>query len=287
MRLSMSNYDILNLTHDALVVSDRGISKISSPPLLNALSRLKNYSTITRSELDEILTENGLNPETAYTFLESAISIRPAYAPHFEKVFIIHDWKGAIDLEKLLREEIKTPLEFHKLPFTPSAETIEPNKKYYILIIPDYYNYHQLHNLHFSLASQLPESAISVCHHSCNSYHISQPYIPAIGNPCHFCNIGRMIHYENQHTSTQSWSKLLTFCGERRIPIPNKRLSLLQEALVLGALIKKIGIISHPGDNLCYQDNILQTTLIDFNNNHIDEYTPPHWHLCDCLRIPR
>lgn len=59
-----------------------------------------------------MLSTHGLNPETAFDFLEKVISIKEACEDlYFDKTIVAHDWDESINLEELLRSEINTPLE--------------------------------------------------------------------------------------------------------------------------------------------------------------------------------
>lgn len=110
--LNIQSYEILNFHSDNLVDSREGFSKVSSPSLLAALSRLKGCEGISKAEFLEVLSEHGLNPEAAYVFLEKAISIKEDPGENcFGKTIVAHDWDKTTDREEMLRSEIDTPLE--------------------------------------------------------------------------------------------------------------------------------------------------------------------------------
>lgn len=138
--LNIQSYEILNFQTDNLVVSRKGVSKISSPSLLAALTKLKSYKNISKAEFLEILSEHGLNPEAAYGFLEKALSIKEDPGEiYFEKTIVAHDWDKTTDLEALLRSEIDTPLEISDI--SGSLKDIVLSKKCYILIVCMSYDY--------------------------------------------------------------------------------------------------------------------------------------------------
>lgn len=84
--INIQNYEILNFPTDDLIVSKRGVSRINSPALLAALTKLKNYKNISRVTFDEILSDHGLNSDYAYGFLEKALSITEDFSGlYFEK----------------------------------------------------------------------------------------------------------------------------------------------------------------------------------------------------------
>lgn len=93
MNIIIPNYEILNFETESLVVSDIGVSKVCSQPLIKALRQLKLSKVMARTELDEVLSENGLNVNDAFRFLERIIPFRSAEEIYFEKTIIVHDWK--------------------------------------------------------------------------------------------------------------------------------------------------------------------------------------------------
>jgi McbB family protein len=282
--LNIQSYEILNFRSDNLVVSRKGVSKISSPSLLAALTKLKSYKSISKAEFLEILSEHGLNPEAAYGFLEKALSIKEDPGEiYFEKTIVAHDWDKTTDLEALLRSEIDTPLEISDI--SGSLKGIVSSKKCYIVIACMNYDYDFIKEIYFDLVSAAPDSAISVCYRSGNSFCISQPYLPKVGNPCHFCSIDRLINYEGYHSGRNTWSRLLHFCKNKHIAVPAESLNILQRSLVVGAIVKKIKLLTNPGSEYRYQDNVLQDSYVDFNGNFVRDVSASHWYMCDCLKV--
>jgi len=286
MMINIQNYEILNFPTDDLIVSKRGVSRINSPALLAALTKLKNYKNISRVTFDEILSDHGLNPDYAYGLLEKALSITEDFSGlYFEKTIVAHDWGRNTELENLLRSEINTPLELSEI--SGSLVDVVSNKKYYIVIVCMNYDYDFIKKTYFDLVTAAPESAISVCYSVGNSYCISQPYLPKVGNPCHFCSVDRLINYEGYQSSRNAWSKLLQFCRSKHIAVPTSPLNVLQRSLLVGALIRKIKLLTSSDSELRYQDNILQETHVDFASTLVREASVAHWYMCDCLRLQK
>ncbi|BCX67472.1 McbB family protein [Pseudomonas izuensis] len=286
MKLNIQSYEILNFTSENLLVSKRGVSKINSLSLLAALSKLQSYRSISKAELSDMLSEHGLNPDAAYEFLEKTISIKEATDDlYFEKAVVAHDWGEDSDLERLLKCEITTPLEVCESLDSLSDSVL--GKNFYIVILCKNYDYDRIKEIYFNLADVAPGSAISIGYRTGSSYCISQPYLPRVGSPCHFCNIDRLMNYEGYKASKNSWSKLLRFCKSKHIAVPVNPLNVLQRSLVVGALIKKIKLLTSPDAERRYQDNILQETHVDFNGAFVRDVSTSHWYMCDCLRLEK
>lgn len=66
MNIAIPNYQILNFETESLVISDAGISKVHSRPILKALRQIQMSRALTKDELDEILADNGLNAASAF-----------------------------------------------------------------------------------------------------------------------------------------------------------------------------------------------------------------------------
>ncbi|MCJ8203762.1 McbB family protein [Pseudomonas sp. RGM2987] len=281
MKLSISNYELLNFETSNAVVSEKGIARVDSPAMLKLLKELKSVECITKSDLNELFANHNLEPTNAYDFLSSAIRINTAKdLNYFESTLIVNNWGETSNLENILSREIENlsicSLEDLNL-YTPHK------KERYIIILCSNYNYADIKKLYFSIAKKWPKSAISVCYGSADLFHISQPYIPEIGNPCHFCTIDKLISNETHSPSVNTWSKLLNFCKGKNINLPRTKPTLLQESLILGAVARVSRLVSGTTTAQKYQDNIFQTTTINLGNGHISQASATHWHLCDCL----
>lgn len=94
MNLTYSNYDIVKLPNESLIVSSNGVSKLASTKLLNALLELKkqHITSIAEAHIDEILLKYELPKSEALRFLQSAIGLKPEPSNiYFKKTLILHD----------------------------------------------------------------------------------------------------------------------------------------------------------------------------------------------------
>lgn len=114
MNIIVPDYQILNFETESLVISDLGISKVNSQPLLNAIRQIKLSNLITREELEEVLSENGLNVKDAFEFLERIIPLKGVDEIYFEKTIIVHDWEGRSYVESIFRKELSGAVEFQR-----------------------------------------------------------------------------------------------------------------------------------------------------------------------------
>ena len=286
MQLTFSEFDIINLPeNESLIISTHGTSKTESKKLLNILQKLKNQEnfSISKSQLNKIVSTHNLPLKDTYLFLSQAIGLKTQPSEiYFKKVLIAHDWHNQNEFEAIIDQEIKYNHEI----FSNMNHLIDRAKveAHLIIIICMQYNYSKIKKLYFCLAESSPSSAISIAYLSGNIFRISQPYIPIIGNACHFCLIERQLNYERIHESRNSWSALLNFCVDRHVTIPTQHLSLLQRNLAIGTLIKKIKLHTEHNQEFRYQDNSLASMSVDLNNGLITEELSPHWHSCTCLR---
>ena len=282
MNIIIPNYEILNFEKESLVVSDFGISKVYSQPLLKALRQLKLSHVMTRGELDEILMENGLNQNDAFEFLEEIIPFKSIDEIYFEKTIVVHDWKGKVDIEDLFRAELSGDLEFKS--FSSGIVESVQSLKCFIVLLCHSYDYEAVKKLYFDLARVSPKSAISVCWQMGSVFCIGQPYIAEIGNPCHFCTVDRLINNESIMPAKNNWASVLAFCRGEHVGVPAKSLSLYQEMIVIGAVIRKIKFFTEYSDGYKYQDNVLHGSYLQLTNGLILEESDSHWYMCDCLR---
>ncbi|WP_321864351.1 hypothetical protein [Pseudomonas paraveronii] len=76
MNITIPNYEILNFEKESLVISDMGVSKVHSQPLLKALRQLRLSSMMTKIEMDEVLSEHGLEASSVFEFLKGVIPFK-------------------------------------------------------------------------------------------------------------------------------------------------------------------------------------------------------------------
>jgi len=283
MNLRIHNYEILHFPSEDLVISEKGISRITSQALITALNAIKKCNALhtSKTELTEILIKYDLNTETTFDFLEKILVIKKSMTDsYFEKIIIIHDWGN--ELKNHLSPEISHPIEFYNFP--QSQPKLEGSKKYFIFILCKNYSYAPLKNLYFEIAHQAPTSATSIGVVIGNTFTISPPYLFEIGNPCHFCHIDRLEQNDLISPVNNSWSRLLRFCKSQEKPLPLKNLTLLQQSLIFGSIIKHIDLYTKQGTAQRHQDSLFQISHTSLNNGTITEEPLSHWYMCDCLR---
>jgi len=281
MQLSISNYEILNFQNDNIVLSENGITKIKSDSLFDVIKAIHAKKSITKHELDDLFGAHRLDSTEAYEALKKIIKIDQIAEYYFEKITVAYNWDFDIQLENILKEEL--PCEFNVCHFDDLISNTNESYKYLVVLLCEQYNYQDLKNLYFAFVSKHPDSAISVGYCKGNTYVISQPFIPDMGNACHFCSIDKLLNNEYYKNSTNSWSKLLKFCHERETSIPGQTMSLFQKTLVFGATVQKIKTVTGLGRVYRFQDNILTETTISLNDGSVSESAASHWCMCDCI----
>lgn len=285
MKLSIYNYELLNFNGTNAIVSEKGVARVDSPAMLKILNELKSHESVTKDNLNLMFSEHNLDPQNAYNFLTTTLRIDEEQdRHHLNSTLIAHDWGEKSNLENILSCEIEnlSVCDLDSIATYPNHE-----KERYIVILCSHYNYTNIKSLYFTLANRWPTSAISVCYGTADLFHISQPYIPKMGTPCHFCTIDKLISNEKHSSSTNAWSKLLTFCKNKSLNLPSPQLTLLQKSLLLGAIARTARLISGTTMTRKYQDNILQATTINLANGTVSQSSATHWHLCDCLSITK
>jgi len=283
MNLNIHNYEILNFTTDHIVISKKGISKIRSASLLGVIRKLHNKNNITKEELNVLFTDHGLDCDDAYSTLDKILTIKvESDNRYFDEVIVAHDWERTDDLNHMLRTELSGPLSICALQDLNKHISADKNKL--IFLMCHQYDYQKLKNLYFDITRSYPGNAISVCYSKGDVYILGQPHIPEIGNPCHFCVIDRLLSNEKYKKSNNTWSNLLNFCQEKSKSVPSAEVSLLHRMFIIGALIKKIKLLTGNSQKKRYQDNVLTETTVSLTDGSSGESSISHWCMCDCLR---
>lgn len=286
MKLSVSNYNLLNFNNDHIVISRHGVSRVNSAPLLDVIRGLNNRSNITEDELYALITEHNLDRREAYESLTKIVGLKKESAiPFFEKTIVAHDWDDPDEIESLLLSELDSSTTVCRI--SDLDMHLHRDRQSLIVMAFSQYDYHRLKELYFEITSESPNSAIIVCYSNEENYIIGQPYLSVIGNPCHFCSIDRLADHETYKSSRNAWSKLLDFCRHKHIPVPSPSRNLYQRSLIVGAIAQKIKLMTGNADNYRFQDNILQETRLSLSNGQVSESSISHWCMCDCLKARR
>lgn len=284
MKLSIQNYNLLNFNCDNIVISQKGVSRVNSPSLLEVIRRLNNRSYITDNELFGLFAEHKPDQEEAFQSLEKILDLQAEKdIIYFKNIIVAHDWEDSTQFESLLLGELPSSTSICKM--SELAQKITGGVHSYIVLACKNYEYSELKKTYFQITSSHPENAISICYSNGDNYVIGQPYLPTIGNPCHFCSIDRLINHETYKPSKNTWTSLLSFCRSKHIPIPSPHQSLYQKCLIVGAIIQKIKLVTGETGVCRFQDNILQETTLSLSNGHVSESSISHWCMCDCLRV--
>lgn len=284
MNLKIHNYDILNFETNNIVISEKGVATVNSPSLLEIFKKLQSRKNISEEELLNLFHTYKLDTKEAHTSLQAIIGLREEIgSSYFGNVIVVHDWESECQLKTLIGSELpETTIVYHRL-----GEKIIATEKTntFLVMLCTNYDYTKIKKSYFDFSSSNPRSAISVAYTAGDQFIISQPYIPSLGKPCHFCTIDRMIENEAHRPSTNTWSRLLNFCRKNRASLPASKLSLFQQTLIIAAIIQKIKLINTHNDQLRYQDNILQETTTCLSTGRTSETSTAHWSMCDCLRM--
>jgi len=288
MQIKIHNYEILNFDDYSLIGSEKGISCVKSKNLRSAFHDIQAVcdKTIEIETLQTILTKNQLCEQSALAQIEAHLAIDTDLPPlYFEEVYILHGWQEFQNhITHIADQEISLPISH--LPIDASSIEKIKNTKNLIILLPGSRNLTKLKTTYFAIAERLPESLIMAGHFSPTGFTVTQPYCKSLANPCLFCTLTRATHFESQTNGNCAWSAILNFCTSKNIDLPNPKPSTLQLAMIAGLITKKANGLTAHANLKFFQDNILTNTTVNLLNGLISEDSPPHWHMCDCLRAP-
>ncbi|NUT78563.1 McbB family protein [Pseudomonas sp. C1C7] len=284
MNLIYSDYDIVDLPNESLILSSHCISKVTSEKLISIMHKLKKHQApIEETHLTDTLLKLELPKTETIQFLQQAIGLKIQPEDiYFKKLLITHDWEDKNEIESVFSQELNC-----KYKISENLDTLLEDigkQPCFICIICTQYDYARLKKTYFSLADANPYSAISVAYFNGNTFIVDQPYMASIGNPCHFCQIDRQLNHQKFSNSRNSWPALLKFCMERNTTLPIQKPGLLQRSLAIGLLVKKIKLHTEGSQEFRYQDDALSSITVDLDSGFITEESNPHWHSCNCLR---
>lgn len=281
--MTFDDFELIALSEETLIISTNRTSKTRNPMIFKILSSIKK-DKITEDLLYKEIKKLNLPHKETMSFLLKSINLRkdPDQA-WFDKVIILNDGLLTPPLMQHIAEAIDPPVEYT----SKISEVARLAKNYvsFILLTPQNMSYTTLKHFYFEIAYSSTNSAICVGYIQAEKYCLSAPFIPEIGNPCHFCSLDRIIGLERTADSESGWPKLLKLCKDNNISMPARELDILESSLVAGSIIKKIKFyMGHSGSSR-HQTEAFNSLSIDLRNGSILEESTPHWAMCDCITL--
>lgn len=285
MQIRINNYEILNFDTDILLYSEKGITKINSSDLELALIAIKetHLPETTTEQLQKTFREHNLEPNETLELLKKVLAINPIKEnPYFQQARIYHDWEITSELTDYITRNSNTTISLMKLDYdTP----IKPAQKTFFVLSSLTFNPSKLRELYFKICRENTDCAICIGFISGNCFHLTEPFVPEIGNPCAFCVIDRIISYETQRPGFSLWTKMLNFCQTNKISLPQHTIDPLQLTLILSAIVKSISTFTSFQPRKTTQDSTLQAITLNLDNGIITKQHTSHWLMCECLRL--
>lgn len=277
------NYEILNFDPEPVIFSAAGFTRITEPKLVTALNHLTEFNSqlIHHNELQDLLTKNSLEPEPTIEFLKSLSIIKESQQPpHIERIVLWLDWELPSAVEDWLVEcsggllsivhncQLSTENRVNPTLFILAHSKLKPASA---------------RKTYFELAKNNPDGAISIGFISNHYFHLTEPYVPSIGNPCAFCTLDRIAHYETIRGSNHQWSQIWKFCNTSNVDLPRTHLNPLQSALILGAIGDFASRFTHLPKSGITQDAFLLSKTLNLTDGSLIEESSIHWPLCECI----
>ncbi|WP_060515807.1 McbB family protein [Pseudomonas sp. NBRC 111132] len=281
--LRIYNYEILNFDTEPMVFSSKGFTKITEPKIIEALQLIeKNQSKyIHPHALDHILKKAKLQPASAIKFLKSLSIIGELTdPPSFQRTIIYHDLEIPGETTKYLEKKYNNKLEIRNI-----ADYIHPNNDEPTLFVfaCAKLSPHLLKSTYKKLLATNPNYGATVGFISGVHFHLTEIHIPSIGNPCAFCTLDRIAHYESLRTSQHHWSKIWSFCRSNNLDLPKIEIDELQKSLILGTIISFTNKLTQAPKSKTTQDQVLLSRTINLETGITTEDASVHWPLCQCI----
>jgi len=282
-QIKLCNYEILYFDNTPAVFSSKGVTKINSTSLLTVLEQYLPFKNthVSLQEFTQTLKSQHLNTEQSLSFLSSiGITTKAAPEPYLQHAVIASDWLLPASLKTAFIEETATKLEFVPLEEVRHHQAL---KSTLYVIICNQIKISDLKEIYFDLCTKNTNHAVSLGFSSPTHFHLTEPFLPEIGNPCAFCTLERMAHYQSFRPSNNPWTKLVSFCSQKGIATPTVPTDLLSKTLILGMVVRSIKPFLDSYCTRTTQDVCLQATTLELNTGFIKRSASIHWPLCDCL----
>ncbi|PTV55393.1 McbB family protein [Pseudomonas putida] len=283
--LRVYNYEILNFDSDPMVFSSSGFTRITEPKIIRALQLIEESQSkyIQHHALEKILRKVHLQPSSAMNFLKSLSIIgEPTDPPFFQHTLIYHDLEISDETKNLLESKHSGSLEIRQYSeYTPHTT----HKPTLFVFACTKLSPHSLKANYLNLLVSNPHCGATVGFISGNHFHLTEMHIPAIGNPCAFCTLDRITHYEKLRASQHHWCKIWSFCCSSKLDLPKIHVDELQKFLIIGTIVSFISKLTKAPKSKTTQDQVLLSRTINLETGVTTEDPSVHWPLCQCRGV--
>jgi McbB family protein len=276
--MRLSDFQIVEHEQKAIVVSDKGISRIVDTTLIRLMKAWSENGGQNRLDIQEQLVTHSLDASQTLKFLEDIIGFESKrQIRHFlaSRVFFNSNSGFARIIARGLPTQQYTSCHSKSKKISPSSA---PHLD--ILLMEDpasdkeriFYQTHLKEN---------PKNAVIATYLIEDSMVMTAPHCPDIGNPCLYCTIDRVLHYTKLRTTKSSWAKLTAFFSENSISMPFPKLTQANEQLISALISLQIDLYMQ-GRAVCHQDNVYSNILFNLASGEMVKTQPTHWYLCNC-----
>ena len=270
-----------------LVGSAKGVNRIAHTELKAALYDIKKSApdSLHEDQAKAILAKHGITSDDAFEYLKTIIPFdSDAKRPFYTKLVIMSSRAIHEILKPLINSRPKPCQIFYEESYSDKLFT-EDHSSTLFLLIEEQLNPTKLKNFYYSLASNFPSSGIVVGYFSPGHFTLTAPFISEVGNPCVFCKLSRLQHYEDQKTGQSAWTRLLSFANKHHTAVFGESPTPLQTHLA--CLLANEQVLKYTtAQGVRLQDNNMLSSSINLTSGHVVEESTSHWCLCDCLGMP-
>lgn len=283
--IRLCNYEVLNFDVSPAIYTAKGVVKISSAGLLNVLKGYEGRanSSVCLETLSSSLRAEDLIVDQALRFLEEmeVIETSPS-TPYIKCGVVASHWPVPPSVKKALCAEAGMKIRFVSVDKLASHVSDEP--AYYVILAKNL-NVKRLKEIYYSVCSKNPDSVVSLGYTIQNQFHLSEPFMFKVGNPCAFCTLDRLIYNETIRPGGNPWTKIIEFCNRKNIDPPKARLDILSKIKILSTVVRAMRPFMEPQTARITQDNVLQSISLDLTSGTVKTSSSVHWPMCMCREL--
>lgn len=281
--LRIYNYEILNFDAQPTLFSPTGFTKINEPKFINVLQRITQNPSmlIQQEELEHLLALESLPVEEGISFLKTLSIVGEIdQLPYFKKIILCIDWEIPESVQKWLEDKNENITLL--APPNSVITSAQPEPTLFILaylkLRPE-----SMRKLYYDIVKNNPHAGVSVGFVTGQFFHLTQPYIPSLGNPCAFCTLDRMAHYESLRASQHHWSKIWSFCQAHKLDLPTTPIDEFQSFLIVCMILSFGKRFTQPPKSRLTQDQILVSRTLNLSTGSFNEDPAVHFPMCQCI----
>lgn len=276
--MRLSKFQVVDNGVVSAVISKKGISKINSPKLLVLLKEAAQSRFFSDDKLANFCHQHRILDWEVLRFLEESIGFEnDRIQNYFSSISFIPTCSEKNDNLDWGREACLKLKNTEQNFFTSNSSSIANVLRVYL---GDDLVSKENRDFYFSGLENLQSGSMAGFVID-ETFYLTPPFIPELGNPCLYCIITRAIQRLRKNSIEMPWLAIYDFLESHDLPPMQSNLTPHELDIIILFIKNQLNLILQ--ESSCeFQETVYRVVSINLRNMMIGYQKFPHWYLCEC-----